>query len=672
MSHPAPARRPLRLARRAALGVGTALAVITSGLVAPAAVRPAYAADTFSCAVPANVFNSTTSGTLLWRKLSSPGSTASSWSAATTIGPSGWTTFGRILGGPDGRVYGINANGLTRYRWTGSGWELTDGKQAKVISSSFVSYASSTWRNKITVDELGDFYLVDNTGRLKWYRYDEPGGTWTINGRTIDTGWDRYDLIVAAGPGVIYGRQADGKLYRYRFDPVSQRWLDRERYVTAGWGMFTKGMFSAGGDTLFGIKADGSLLQYRYREDNNTWVVAADPIGTGWAVFPNVVASTNACRLTATFSPVRPATPTVPHSPVSAMQAPAAPGATLGTVEYAFVDNIGTVRHGRQTNPDDFGSIQWSAVDTVEASTGKPALVADSQKRVTVFAHQTNSDVRSLTQSASGAVTWNAWSGLGGAMRSEPSVVALTDGSLAVFALDADGALWVRPQDGSSGDLLPWTKLGGSGLTGNPVVTAGADGSATVTAVDNAGTVVTATYRNRALASAFTSIGGTGFAGTPAVVVMPGRRARVFARHTDGTIKSQYQNGDFTWSGTWTTVGTGDIIPAGTPSAQLDPNLGRILVVTRTADDSIYQSWETGQGTGTWGGWNLNGNAGAYPADPTIFSYQNSNGNQLAFVSRTVNSLPVLFAPPDVNTLARGTATTPVLTEKVIPQPKND
>ena len=52
--------------------------------------------------------------------------------------------------------------------------------------------------------------------------------TWTISARAIDTGWNKYNLLVATAPGVLYARAAcDGRLYRYRFDPATQRWVDR-------------------------------------------------------------------------------------------------------------------------------------------------------------------------------------------------------------------------------------------------------------------------------------------------------------------------------------------------------------------------------------------------------------------------------------------------------------
>ncbi|MFU8851228.1 tachylectin-related carbohydrate-binding protein [Micromonospora sp. SL1-18] len=655
--------------RRAVLGVGAVLTIVASGLALPFSETPAQAADSFSCTGPASFFNNTTTGQLARRNLNNPLTTSYSWGSATDIGKSGWT-FGRLLGGPDGRVYGINSTGMNRYRWTGTAWELVDGKSNWLISSSFTTYATSAYRDKITVDEDGDFYLIDGKGVLRWYRFDEATRKWVIYAKTLDTGWDKYNLVVATSPGVLYARlAADGTLHRYRFDKATERWLIRDKLVGgSSWAGFTKGLFSAGGDSLFGIQTNGDLYQYRYREDNNTWPVATQKIGTGWT-FPNAFATTNTCHQGGLTSPVKPSTPTQQNSPLSVMQAPPAPGATLGTVEYSYVDNIGRVVHGRQTDPDNFSSVQWNPVENIEAYTGKPALVADSQQRVNLFAHQISSDVRSLTQSAPGSTTWNAWTGLAGGMQSEPAAAQLSDGRLAVFALDSDGALWVRPQDGNAGDLLPWTKLGGSGLTGNPVVQAGTNGSATIFAIDSSGAVLTATYQNRALTTGFTALNGTGFTGTPAVVVMPGHRAMVFARHTDGTIKKLYQNSDGTWPGTWSTVGTGAITPAGTPSVILDPNLGRILVVTRTADNAIYHSWETGQGTGVWGDWNIVGAAGTFPVDPTAFTFQNSNGTQVAFVSRTINGTVTPFTTQGINGLARG-ITAPNFTQVKIPQPR--
>ncbi|WP_369799844.1 tachylectin-related carbohydrate-binding protein [Micromonospora sp. HK10] len=48
-------------------------------------------------------------------------------------------------------------------------------------------------------------------------RRDRPG--WSIKGCTLDSGWGQYDMIVAAGPGVLHARTPAGPLYRHRTTP---------------------------------------------------------------------------------------------------------------------------------------------------------------------------------------------------------------------------------------------------------------------------------------------------------------------------------------------------------------------------------------------------------------------------------------------------------------------
>ncbi|MER7459557.1 tachylectin-related carbohydrate-binding protein [Micromonospora sp. NPDC126480] len=661
--------------RRRILSSAVALTVITTGVTVAVHTAPAQAAtDSFTCTGPAVFFNSTTAGTLARRTYSTPGRDGGTFSAATNVGFSGWQSYGRLLGGPNGRVYGIKSNGLTRFRWTGSNWEQVDGKIDWLISSSFQSYAGASYRDKITVDEIGDFYLIDGNGKLRWYRFDESTRTWAISGRVLDTGWERFNLLVAAGPGVLYTRHTDGRLFRHHYDPVSQRWISRDRLVgSTSWSGFAKGLFSAGGDTLFGIQADGDLFQYRYREDNQTWDLVADQIGNGWGAFPNVFTTTDTCRQGANAGPPRPSTPVQADAPVAVMQAPAATTA-LGTLEFAYTDNNGGLRHGR-AKPDELGFIQWSSAPGFEAYTGKPALVADAQDRVNLLAHEaTTSDVRSLTQKTPAMPDWNPWLVLGGAMKSEPAVVRLSDNSLAVFAYDANGSLWSRRQDGSTGDLLPWTSLGGSGFAGNPVVVANADGVATILATTGTGEVRSATWRAGALTSGWVGLGGTGFTGAPATALLPGYRVMVFARNTDGTVKTQLRNIDGTWPGTWTAIGDGSITPDGSPSALLSPTTGRVWVFVRATDGSIHRSRQTAAGSTTWTTWGPVSSGETYPTDPTTFTWQNSGGQQIGFVTRTVNSAIRLYAADETAdaSAARSNRTAtadPTFTRHDIPAP---
>ncbi|WP_285689590.1 tachylectin-related carbohydrate-binding protein [Actinoplanes sp. NBRC 103695] len=517
-----------------------------------------------------------------------------------------------------------------RYRWTGGGFETQpDGQQRRRLSTGFTQYATAAYRNKITVDEIGDIYLVDGNGVLRWYRYDEALGAFTIGGRPIDTGWNRYELIVSAGPGVLYGRTSNGDLFRSRFEPASQRWIAQHLKVGAGWGGF-KNLFSAGGDTLFGVQTDGDLIHYRYVEDSNTWTLLAKDIDDGWAVHNNAWATTNTCRLTDRKTPARPATPIQPNSPTVAIQRPAA-GTAIGALEYLFADNIGRLRHAYQENPDLFGNIQWAAVPTDAAFTGRPALVVNPQGNVRLLAQNTNSDAWSFTRQPTAGTSWLAGVDSGGALASRPAAVKLTDGTLAAFGLDAGGALWSRRYDTVAGDLLAWVKLGGTDLTGELTVIAGPDNKASVFALNAAGTPMMATWTAGTL-SAWTSLGGTGLTGTLSVVKLPGQVLRLFARDATGTVVTQQQG-----AGVWTPVGS--FTAAGSPAAVLDPPTGRLVVVARGTDNEIHRVVEASTGTATWGDWLPLSLDASDPAatDPTITEFTGGTGQTYEIVFRNPN-----------------------------------
>ncbi len=606
---------------------------------------PAQAVDGFSCAQFATVFTiasrrspdlSTISGELL----ANPGQPNSGWAVGTNPplrGPD-WA-YGRTLGGPDGRVYGIDSTGLHRHRWTGQG--MGGSAETWTMSTGFTAFATAARRDKITVDQLGDFYLIDANGGLRWYRYAEATRTWTISARAIDTGWDKYDLLVATAPGVLYARTTDGRLYRYRFDPVGQRWIDRDRLVSGSFSAFTKGLFSVGGDTLYGIDSSGDLREFRYREDIHSWAVNGKVIGIS-QVPTAITANTDACTQSASSSPP-PSTPVQPDAPIAVMQAPAV-NAALGNLEVAYVDNIGQLRHGR-VHPDFLGSIQWSPTPGVEAYTGKPALVTDAQNRVNLFAHETSSHIMRLTQKTPAMPEWEPWFGLAGSMKSEPAVVRLPDNNVVVFGYDENGTLWHRQLNSSGTYPMPWLPLGGTALAGTtPVLQAGTDGSATILATSAAGEVVSAVWRAGALTTGWTGLGGTGFTATPTSAVLPGRRIMVLARHTDGSVRAQLQNSDGTWPRSWTTVGDSSITLAGSPSALLSPSTGRMWVFVRATDGNIYRSRQTTAGSATWTSWGPVASGGNYVADPTAFTWQNGSGEQIGFVTRTINSSVHLFS----------------------------
>jgi hypothetical protein len=629
-----------RIARSLVVAVLGSSALVVSG-------GPAQAADTFQCSGAATVFGTGNDGKLYRYSYSNIGSTSVAGSAGVVVGE-GWQQFPRILGGVDGRVYGINGAGMFRYRWNGSGWDSSGGAQAKNISTSFADYATAAFRNKITVDEIGDFYTVDSAGKLRWWRYDEVTSTWTVAGRVIATGWDQYDLIVAAGPGVLWGRRPDGTMYRSRFEPTSQRWIVQGHYLGYGWQMFTRGMFAVGGDAVFGFHTNGDLLHYRYRESGPEplFPVGGTRAGNGWQIFNNVFSVTDTCRLTERHIPPSSTGSPEPYTPVAVRQGPA-DGTSLGPIEYVYTDNIGRLRHGFQENPNTFTTVQWSTVSGDEAFAGKPALWLNGQNSLQTLAHNINGDTWSFTRTKPNPA-WQPGVDLDGAMSSRPVAARLSDGSTVVFGVDGERNLWFRSQDGASGDLLPWRKSAVQQVTisSEVVVVAGVDRSATVFVEDfPTGQWRSFTYRDGALT------GGDFLGravGTPTVVVMPGRILRVFARDHNGPIVTQQQAVNGTWPGQWTPVGT--FTAAGRPAAVLEPGSGQLSVVARGADNELYWTFENSPGTTDWASWRRVWSTGPDPSatDPTVTEYTSSAGQSWLIAARNQNNAVRVYTRDDI------------------------
>jgi exopolysaccharide biosynthesis protein len=265
----------------------------------PSGLGLTSSARSTDCAASASIYAVAPDGKMYLYGLHQPSTTSTTWEYPNdkqAIG-AGWNQFGKVLGGPGGRVYGIKADGLYQYVWGGLTKRWT--YPVRSLGAQFGQYAQPGWSDKITVDRQGDFYRIDNAGNLIWSRLDENTWTWPIE-QTIDTGWDKYDKVIAADAGVLYARAAaDGKLYRYRFDTTNRTWVSKEVWAGAGWQQFTGGVFSVGGNTLFGLPGNGDLLQYRQREWDGSWAISGRDIGDGWQQYSDVAAAPDTCRLTA-------------------------------------------------------------------------------------------------------------------------------------------------------------------------------------------------------------------------------------------------------------------------------------------------------------------------------------------------------------------------------------
>ncbi|MEO6086134.1 MAG: hypothetical protein ABIQ18_23790 [Umezawaea sp.] len=338
------------------------------------------------------------------------------------------------------------------------------------------------------------------------------------------------------------------------------------------------------------------------------------------------------------FAEPLPTVPVVQNSRTTVFQAAPTGTARAGTLEYAYTDNSGRVVYGHQPDLGNFTSVQWTVISGNEAFTGQPAIAQLSDGRLQVTAQHRSGDVWSATQTAAGAVTWNAWVNLGGSMAAAPTSARLAGGTSVQFAVDADGKLWAYQPTGS----VPfWRNLGDKDLVGGLTVVTVRDGLR-VFGLDGTGTVKTVLYYNDGSLSPWTELGGAGSSGAPAVIVRPGYQLQVFVRGAAGTITTKVQDAGGTWPGDWTEVGTATVAAAGAPAAVLDPALGRIAVVYRGTDNEMYRIWETSNGSNTWGewAWFIDGLSDPSATDPTLMPFYNGTSDVWLMTFRSPNGTP--------------------------------
>ncbi|MFY1697853.1 MULTISPECIES: hypothetical protein [unclassified Solwaraspora] len=327
-------------------------------------------------------------------------------------------------------------------------------------------------------------------------------------------------------------------------------------------------------------------------------------------------------------------------------------GTGLGSVEYGYVDNLGSVRIGRQDNVDDYNSVEWTTISGLEAFVGPVTLSQGSDGRAQVVAQHTDSNVWSRTQAEPNQSGWSPWAQLGGSMAAPPTAATVADGTQVIFAVGDDGRLWHYRQAGTN---PAWRSLGPAELTGSVTVVPAQNGLRLLASASD-GSVRTAVYSNDGVLSGWTTVGTGVTLGAIAAVVNPGYRTRVVVRADDGTVVEKLQEANGTWPANWSPVGS--FSTAGTPAVILDPALGRTVIVARGVDNEIYRVFETGPGTGVWGTWAMISDYGSDPAatDPTVAPVTNSNGQTFVVVFRGINQATKVYERQSIAGIGRGEA----------------
>ena len=415
--------------------------------------------------------------------------------------------------------------------------------------------------------------------------------------------------LISTGPGNLsVFAQAVGGDVQHRYRNADGSW--------SNWVSIDGGLYSAPAavsknawqSDVFGISQQGKLQQKSFTTSWQPWA----PLGG----FDQTLAGTTNTRTMVLQG--------VPR------------GTALGAVTYAHIDNIGQARIAHQPDPDNFGTTQWSVLAGHEAFTGEPAIGAYPDGRVQVAAQNRDGDVWTWNRPSDTGIFGPA-ADAGGWLTKAPALGRLTDGRLVLFGVDGDGVLWSKAQAAANGAYGNWKNLGDVDLAGVRTVVNTRNGLQ-LFALDGTGALRTAEFAASGTLSAWTTLATAGGVTGHTAVVYPGFRVRVFGRTPAGAIVTKFQDASGTWPSAWDTVGS--FTSAGAPAAILDPVLGRLVVVARGADNEIYRTFETAQGSGVFQPEWLRVNADASdPAvvDPTVAPITTGGGQSWVIVFRNAN-----------------------------------
>ncbi|MFE9608021.1 trypsin-like serine protease [Streptomyces sp. NPDC006012] len=580
-----------------------------------------------TCAPQGVLYSTTTAGSLLRRNVDDPTGGSATVPEASTI-DTGWDQYGRVLAGPGATFYGVKSDGLyLSHRVSATAtWDIHHQK----ISTDLGTYAQAANHNKITVDRSEHIWYVDSGGDLRFQKYNRTTATWDPQGnKKIDSGWGAYTHIFAGDDGVVFGiDSATGHLVRSRYDFVSQRWIERQETVSWSDWRDTKEITSYGGDTIIRVKPSGEIRYYQYNEGTGVFGANWNKLigsGTHWAGYTSISGAPDSCRLRGDHTPDAPAVDPDRGSGPAVLQT------STGEIVYATTDATGRLVTGRQTNPADASTVQWTTGPDTELFAGQPQLSEQPDGRIALSAHTSGGDAQWRRRGATDGV-WGGWVGLAGAMKGHPALAKTAAGVLVEFAVDAEGHPWYRAQQRANVDFMGWVRLSGGTFAGPLTAVAVRDGIQLFgTGTD--GQLRTAAFKDGQL-SGWSTVGDRKVTGGVSAVVYPDYRVGVFARGGDGTVLSAVQSAEnAAFPAAWTPVA--DLTTTGTPSAVIDAPSGYTQVLGRAADGTVHRSRESG--LNDFSSWQASVQLGneVSATDPTAFSYTAGTAWGWAFTFRT-------------------------------------
>jgi hypothetical protein len=204
-----------------------------------------------------------------------------------------------------------------------------------------------------------------------------------------------------------------------------------------------------------------------------------------------------------------------------------------------------------------------------------------------------SSTLRSITQTAPGSGSWNAWQDLKGNFSAAPIVAPYSDGRLAAFVHSNYGTMFYSGQN-TDQSWTPWRELGGQGVS-DAAATTDSAGRLRAVGVSNSGQIYEMSdATSRGAWSAWKAVGTPFYAASnPALALGQGGKLTLLALDSRGALRVNSQAaGSSSWPNSWQNLG-GSFASAPVVTRNAD---GRLEVFLRGTDQGLYHLWQTATG----------------------------------------------------------------------------
>jgi Domain of unknown function (DUF1906) len=278
-----------------------------------------------------------------------------------------------------------------------------------------------------------------------------------------------------------------------------------------------------------------------------------------------------------------------------------------GSAEWFARAASGTLRHNYQYPA---GSARWSATRAVGDSpanlVSNPAVAADADGRLTLFARTGAGQVVHAWQQAGAPNDWR-WSGaIGGGQPpgtavADPGAIQAPGGAVAVFTATASGKVVTSRQDAPSDDTgwTDWTSIGGD-CASSPVPFVDASKTLEVFCRTSSGALAVDVSGPGGW-NGWQAVGGSpsGLTGTPAVASAGSGQTEVFAAAAGG-VAYAWQSPGGAWA--WGSSPAGTTKIKNSPAAVAWPG-GGVGVLAQQASGQLGYAVQQGGGAAGWSGW---------------------------------------------------------------------